>query len=275
LRERSNDGKGMDWDEDEYKEWGEVTDDDIAFANKVLGQFLREEEEFAKYLANDKNWEHVGDNEEDEEMEHDWVKPDNAPIGVAGKPGGCGCGCSGKGNCGSPKSVEDSLKELEAKVGRVLNSRNVEKISQAISLLSDVIGADAPSMQQKEDGSVFVSAQTADLFDLRETLEPVVDYYHLDAEVVEDGVHLSGDLVSAAEKALDSAVGAFFEIKIKTAFDAGCRKFDGAILGFGGCPFANNEMVGNIPTEDLLRFFKRGTDQQILALQTSFQNMIA
>ena len=63
--------------------------------------------------------------------------------------------------------------------------------------------------------------------------------------------------------------------KIKTAFEAGCRKFDGAILGFGGCPFANNDMVGNIPTEDLLRYFKRGSDQQILTLQTSFQNMIA
>lgn len=63
--------------------------------------------------------------------------------------------------------------------------------------------------------------------------------------------------------------------KIKTAFDAGCRKFDGAILGFGGCPFANNEMVGNIPTEDLLRYFNRGTDQQIIALETSFKNMIA
>lgn len=63
--------------------------------------------------------------------------------------------------------------------------------------------------------------------------------------------------------------------KIRTAFDAGCRKFDGAILGFGGCPFANNDMVGNIPTEDLLRFFKRGTNQQIVELQTSFQNMIA
>jgi hydroxymethylglutaryl-CoA lyase len=63
--------------------------------------------------------------------------------------------------------------------------------------------------------------------------------------------------------------------KIKTAFDAGCRKFDGAILGFGGCPFANNDMVGNIPTEDLLRYFKRGSNEQILALQTSFQNMIA
>lgn len=63
--------------------------------------------------------------------------------------------------------------------------------------------------------------------------------------------------------------------KIKTAFDAGCRKFDGAILGFGGCPFANNDMVGNIPTEDLLRYFKRGNNQQILELQTSFKNMIA
>jgi hydroxymethylglutaryl-CoA lyase len=63
--------------------------------------------------------------------------------------------------------------------------------------------------------------------------------------------------------------------KIKTAFQAGCRKFDGAILGFGGCPFANNDMVGNIPTEDLLRYFKRGSEQQILELQTSFQNMIA
>jgi len=63
--------------------------------------------------------------------------------------------------------------------------------------------------------------------------------------------------------------------KIKTAFEAGCRKFDGAILGFGGCPFANNDLVGNIPTEDLLRYFKRGSEQQILELQTSFQNMIA
>jgi hydroxymethylglutaryl-CoA lyase len=63
--------------------------------------------------------------------------------------------------------------------------------------------------------------------------------------------------------------------KIKTAFDAGCRKFDGAILGYGGCPFANNDLIGNIPTEDLLLYFNRATNQQISALQTSFKNMIA
>lgn len=63
--------------------------------------------------------------------------------------------------------------------------------------------------------------------------------------------------------------------KIKIAFEAGCRKFEGAILGYGGCPFAKNDMVGNIPTEDLLRYFKRGSDRQILELQTSFKNMLA
>ena len=37
------------------------------------------------------------------------------------------------------------------------------------------------------------------------------------------------------------------------AFDAGCRRFDAAIGGLGGCPFAQDEMVGNIPTEEVIR----------------------
>lgn len=42
--------------------------------------------------------------------------------------------------------------------------------------------------------------------------------------------------------------------KLDAAIDAGCRRFDGAILGFGGCPFAKNEMVGNIPTEQVIEY---------------------
>lgn len=87
---------------------------------------------------------------------------------------------------------------------------------------------------------------------------------------------------SCLERFPDIRIGAHFHSekknsldKITTAFESGCRKFDGAFLGFGGCPFANNDMVGNIPTEDLLRFLKRGSEQQIVELQTSFQNMIA
>jgi len=41
--------------------------------------------------------------------------------------------------------------------------------------------------------------------------------------------------------------------KVLAAFDAGCRRFDSAIGGLGGCPFAQDELVGNIPTEEVLR----------------------
>jgi hydroxymethylglutaryl-CoA lyase len=41
--------------------------------------------------------------------------------------------------------------------------------------------------------------------------------------------------------------------KILAAFDAGCRRFDSAIGGLGGCPFAQDDLVGNIPTEEVVR----------------------
>jgi hydroxymethylglutaryl-CoA lyase len=43
---------------------------------------------------------------------------------------------------------------------------------------------------------------------------------------------------------------------IRTAYAAGCRRFDAAIGGLGGCPFAQDELVGNIPTELLLETLK-------------------
>jgi len=41
-------------------------------------------------------------------------------------------------------------------------------------------------------------------------------------------------------------------VLIRAAYNAGCRRFDSAIGGLGGCPFAQDELVGNIPTEVLL-----------------------
>lgn len=43
--------------------------------------------------------------------------------------------------------------------------------------------------------------------------------------------------------------------KINAAFLAGCRRFDGAIQGFGGCPMAKDELTGNMPTEKMLSYF--------------------
>jgi len=41
--------------------------------------------------------------------------------------------------------------------------------------------------------------------------------------------------------------------KVLAAFDAGCRRFDSAMGGLGGCPFAQDDLVGNIPTEEVVR----------------------
>jgi hydroxymethylglutaryl-CoA lyase len=44
--------------------------------------------------------------------------------------------------------------------------------------------------------------------------------------------------------------------KIESAYNSGCRRFDGAIKGFGGCPMAEDSLVGNIATEAIINFFR-------------------
>lgn len=73
-------------------------------------------------------------------------------------------------------------------------------------------------------------------------------------------------LHSRAEKAL---------LKIDAAYEAGCRIFEGAMMGYGGCPFAQDDLVGNIPMEMLLRRFKNPNEAKIQALLTEFQELIA
>src|SRR3954451_2109049 len=53
------------------------------------------------------------------------------------------------------------------------------------------------------------------------------------------GIHMHSSRATAAEKIL-------------AAYDAGCRRFDSAIGGLGGCPFAQDDLVGNIPTEEVI-----------------------
>ena len=62
------------------------------------------------------------------------------------------------------------------------------------------------------------------------------------------GIELGAHLHSRPENA---------EAKILAAYQAGCRRFDGALTGLGGCPFAGDELVGNIRTEDILATVKK------------------
>src|SRR5436190_2014673 len=54
------------------------------------------------------------------------------------------------------------------------------------------------------------------------------------------------------------------EEKILAAYEAGCRRFDSALTGLGGCPFAGDNLVGNIATEDVLAALRKaGADPGI------------
>ena len=79
---------------------------------------------------------------------------------------------------------------------------------------------------------------------VRALVEAVIAKY----AYLEIGVHLHSRPEQAAEKIL-------------AAYDGGCRRFDSALGGLGGCPFAQDALVGNIPTETVIEALKqRGAD---------------
>jgi len=69
---------------------------------------------------------------------------------------------------------------------------------------------------------------------------------------------------------------AWFE-KVNAAYQSGCRRFDGAIQGFGGCPMAKDELTGNMPTEKMLSYFttnKIETGINSLAFESAYNKAL-
>ncbi len=50
-----------------------------------------------------------------------------------------------------------------------------------------------------------------------------------------------------------------WEPKIDAAYNNGCRRFDGAVKGYGGCPMAKDDLTGNMPTENLIEYFNKAS----------------
>lgn len=102
---------------------------------------------------------------------------------------------------------------------------------------------------------------SADAEQIRRVLEAVLR----DNKEHEVGLHLHSTRAAAGAKVL-------------AAFDAGCRRFDSAIGGLGGCPFAQDKLVGNIPTEEVISALeKRGVNlpmRDSLALVTGMSSAI-
>jgi len=143
------------------------------------------------------------------------------------------------------QSPENALEELEKIQNKAADARlgvvvyismafgnpygdlwNSEEVIEAISLmevdnlrmisLADTVGMASPQQIGEVVGAVMAK----------------YDY-------LEIGVHLHSRPEQAAEKLL-------------AAYDAGCRRFDSALGGLGGCPFAQDALVGNIPTEKVI-----------------------
>ena len=92
----------------------------------------------------------------------------------------------------------------------------------------------------KEDVKIISLADTVGLASA-EQIGSLTQYLITTLPQIEIGVHLH----STAEN---------WRQKVDAAYEAGCRRFDGALKGIGGCPMANNTLVGNLDTEWLLSY---------------------
>lgn len=107
---------------------------------------------------------------------------------------------------------------------------NAEEVIEAVGILVDM---DIHQISLADTVGLATPQQVKDL-----VAAVISEHDHL-----EIGAHLHSTRAGAADKVL-------------AAYDAGCRRFDSAIGGLGGCPFAQDEMIGNIPTEIAVQALK-------------------
>ncbi|MFV0248634.1 MAG: hydroxymethylglutaryl-CoA lyase [Tenacibaculum sp.] len=65
--------------------------------------------------------------------------------------------------------------------------------------------------------------------------------------------------------------------KVNSAYKSGCKRFDGAIKGYGGCPMAKDDLTGNMPTEKLLSYFstkKVNTEIKTMSFESAYNKAL-
>lgn len=107
---------------------------------------------------------------------------------------------------------------------------NAEEVIEAVAILADM---DIHQISLADTVGLATPQQ------VKELIAAVISGH----DHLEIGAHLHSTRAGAADKIL-------------AAYEAGCRRFDSAIGGLGGCPFAQDEMIGNIPTEIAVQALK-------------------
>lgn len=122
------------------------------------------------------------------------------------KPGGCGCGCGGKKSDDLESILSSLHEELSTKAGRVISSGNLEKLTQAIDLIRQVVAAGGRAEIEMKEKSASISANIEDLFAVKNLLDPVFEFHGIDAEANEYGIEIKGYISNDAVKAISTAL---------------------------------------------------------------------
>lgn len=148
------------------------------------------------------------------------------------------------------QSLEDAIEELE-KIERKAQDAGLNVVVYVSMAFGNPYGdpwnvdevVEAVGLLESEDIQMISLADTVGLASPTQIGE-LVSAVRTKYDYLEIGVHLHSRSENAAEKVL-------------AAYDAGCRRFDSAIGGLGGCPFAQDALVGNIPTEKVLEALRQ------------------
>jgi len=163
------------------------------------------------------------------------------------------------------QTLEAALDELEA-IEKKADEAGLEVVAYISMAFGNPYGDDW-SMDEVVEAVGILEASDIHMISLADTvgasgpqqIKELVSAVLAKYDYLEIGVHLH----SRPEQAVD---------KVLAAYDAGCRRFDSALGGLGGCPFAQDELVGNIPTEKVLEALKqRGVAPPI---QRSLENVL-
>jgi len=177
------------YSEDDDTDDGPVTETDVKFANMVLKEFMDDEPEFMQFIGDDSNWVHVGDDDYDNEVEHNWFKPEGAG-------GGCNCGCGKK---------QDPLDQIV----EIISSSDAKQLIKLAEIIDSAI-IDGEPKRSTGQTKVLIEAPISELFSLREHLNPIINYHKIDCKATESGLEFSKETLSVdAEKAITNALKSF------------------------------------------------------------------
>jgi len=148
------------------------------------------------------------------------------------------------------QTLEDAIEELE-KIEKKADEAGLDTVAYISMAFGNPYG-DPWTIDEVVEAVGLLELQEIRMISLADTvgvappekIKEVVSAVMAKYDYLEIGVHLHSRPDEAAAK-------------IIAAYDAGCRRFDSAIGGLGGCPFAQDELVGNIPTETAIEALRK------------------